>query len=46
MDFLGWENREKRRNRRLIFTGDEPEVKSKSPAKKSTKEKKSDGMLF
>jgi energy-coupling factor transporter ATP-binding protein EcfA2 len=26
MDFLGWENREKRRNRRLIFTGEAPAI--------------------
>lgn len=50
MDFLGWDNREKRRNRRLIFTGNEPEQKAKiSPGKKAPKtptNQSSDGRLF
>jgi hypothetical protein len=49
MDFLGWENREKRRNRRLIFTGNEPDLNAKlAVKKKTTKTSKGqdDGLLF
>jgi hypothetical protein len=38
LDFLGWEQREKRRNRKLIFTGHEPSQENHpKPAKKSAK---------
>jgi hypothetical protein len=37
MDFLGWEEREKRRNRKLIFTGEEIPVSISGPAKGTTK---------
>lgn len=50
MDFLGWDNREKRRNRRLIFTGDEPDLKAKTAVKKNTAKtpasRPDDGRLF
>lgn len=36
MDFLGWEEREKRRNRKLIFTGEEVSVGIRKDAKKPT----------
>ena len=35
MDFLGWEDREKRRNRKLIFTGEEFPVSISSTTKKA-----------
>jgi hypothetical protein len=34
MDFLGWEEREKRRNRKLIFTGEEAPASISEAAKK------------
>jgi len=34
MDFLGWDNREKRRNRRLIFTGNEADLETAPPKQK------------
>lgn len=37
MDFLGWESREKRRNRKLIFTGTVPETESASKSKSQTR---------
>ena len=51
MDFLGWEDREKRRNRKLIFTGEEVPVSIAGAAKKLQQPKakpgdKKDGMLF
>lgn len=50
MDFLGWDNREKRRQRRLIFTGKEIEIAVKISSKKNTATKSSrqpnDGRLF
>jgi hypothetical protein len=51
MDFLGWEDREKRRNRKLIFTGEEVPVSITGAAKKPQQPKakpeaKKDGMLF
>ena len=41
MDFLGWEEREKRRNRKLIFTGEEVPVSIRATPKKSSPPKKS-----
>ena len=52
MDFLGWEEREKRRNRKLIFTGAEALVEPKKPktanakAAKSAKPDNPQGILF
>jgi energy-coupling factor transporter ATP-binding protein EcfA2 len=51
MDFLGWEDREKRRNRKLIFTGEEVPASITGAAKKASQPKekpeaKKDGMLF
>lgn len=51
MDFLGWDDREKRRNRKLIFTGEEVPVSISGAAKKPQQPKakpadKKDGMLF
>ena len=51
MDFLGWEDREKRRNRKLIFTGEEVPVSITGATKKPQQPKakpgaKKDGMLF
>lgn len=37
MDFLGWEEREKRRNRKLIFTGDEIPASVSSAARDAVK---------
>jgi hypothetical protein len=56
MDFLGWEEREKRRNRKLIFTGEETLVSIRKPTSKSAappkdtprvvKDPQDEGMLF
>jgi hypothetical protein len=52
MDFLGWEEREKRRNRKLIFTGEEVPVSisgdttKKAQQSQKKPEAKKDGMLF
>ncbi|HEY7143268.1 MAG TPA: hypothetical protein VH637_03405 [Streptosporangiaceae bacterium] len=53
MDFLGWEDREKRRNRKLIFTGNETTTETRKPrlsSKKTTTPDPEDpetaGMLF
>lgn len=51
MDFLGWEDREKRRMRKLIFTGNEVPasiggVAKKPQQPKAKPEAKKDGMLF
>lgn len=36
MDFLGWDNREKRRNRKLIFTGNEADLETVPPKQRKT----------
>jgi hypothetical protein len=53
MDFLGWDNREKRRNRRLIFTGSEPDLVAAPPKRKKAakpptppKDQAADNRLF
>lgn len=51
MDFLGWEEREKRRNRALIFTGEEVvtplrRARSADTAKKAKSDSKADDRLF
>ena len=52
MDFLGWEDREKRRNRKLIFTGEEVFMsldegsKKPAPVKTSQKNGPPQGTLF
>jgi hypothetical protein len=52
MDFLGWEEREKRRNRKLVFTGEEvitsldERIQKPASAKRSQKDVQPQATLF